>query len=96
MHPEARISLLPREGSVSGAQKGPRLPALEGLGPSGSPGSILSEAALLRLPESVNLQTNKQSIKPVAQLSVAGAIMICRDSSPGWRAGVSTKASGAP
>ena len=32
MGPEAQIPLapLPREGSVSGAQKGPRLPALQG------------------------------------------------------------------
>ena len=34
------------------------LPALEGLEPSGS---ILSKATLLRLPESVKLQTNKQT-----------------------------------
>ena len=60
---EARIPLAPytREGSVSGAKKGPRLPALESLEPSGSVGSSLNKATLLRLPESVNLHTHKQT-----------------------------------
>ena len=40
------------EGSVSGAQEWARLPALGGLGPSGSVRSILSRAALPRLPDS--------------------------------------------
>ena len=68
--PEVRIppSALPREGSVSGARKGLRLPALEGLEPSSSVGSSLSKAALLRLLESVNLQTNKQTNKQTHQV----------------------------
>ena len=51
---------LAREGSVSGARKGPCLPALAGLEPLGNVRSPLSKAALLRLPVSVNLQTNKR------------------------------------
>ena len=50
---------LAREGSVSGARKGPRLPALAGLEPLGDARSPLSKAALL--PVSVNKQTNKRT-----------------------------------
>ena len=59
-----RIPLAPyqREGSVSGARKGSRLPVLEGLEPSGSAGSIRSKVMPSQLPESVN-QTDKQTNK---------------------------------
>ena len=49
---------------MSGARKGSRLPALEGLGPSGSAGSILSKAMPSQLLESLN-QTNKQANLPM-------------------------------
>ena len=69
------------EGSVSGARKGTRLPALEGPGPSGSVRSILSRAALPRLPDS-NKQTNKQS--PTALFVVVVVVIVINGRAVVW------------
>ena len=86
-----------REGSVSGARKGPRLPTLGVvLHASGSAGSTLSKATLLRLPGSVNLQTNKQTkmhLVPIGSkrktalllLLEAGSACTLPDYAPGLR-----------
>ena len=68
---------------VSGARKGPHLPALEGLEPSGSAGSSLSKATLPRLPETVNKQTNKQITTHPGQAFLLLKMQAClvRDSS---------------
>ena len=69
-----QFSWRPTKGGVGiWRMKGSRLPALEGLEPAGSAGSILSNATLLQLPESVNLQTNKQTNSPCLDLRVAAA-----------------------
>ena len=71
--PEERIPLAPYQGRG-------RYPAHErgrvclplGPGASGSAGSTLSKAALLRLPESVNKHTNKQKAAAAVEMGRCG------------------------
>ena len=65
-----------REGSVSSARKGSRLPALEGLEPSDSAGSILSKATPPWLLESGNKQKS-YGLYSCSLFILAGIVEAC-------------------